>query len=70
MIKTEFFIEREDGIKLYKTYSDNEKMNLLQNETGIIYSEAIDIENSGYTYSEVEKPEEKTIELNESEGEK
>ena len=70
MIKTEFFIEREDGIKLYKTYSDNEKMNLLQNETGIIYSEAIDIENSGHTYSEVEKPEEETVELNESEGEK
>lgn len=67
MIKTEFFIEREDGIKLYKTYSDNEKMNLLQNETGIIYSEAIDIENSGYTYSEVEKPEEENIELNEGE---
>lgn len=70
MIKTEFFIEREDGIKLYKTYSDNEKMNLLQNETGIIYSEAIDVENSGYTYSEIEKPEEETIELNENEGEK
>ena len=70
MIKTEFFIEREDGIKLYKTYSDNKKMNLLQNETGIIYSEAIDIENSEYTYSEVEKPEEETVELNENEGEK
>ena len=29
---------------------------ILQNETGIEYTEAIDVENAPYTYSESEKP--------------
>ena len=29
---------------------------ILQNETGIEYDEAIDIENAPYTYSETDKP--------------
>lgn len=40
-----------DGITLIKTYSD--KYTLLQNETGIVYEDAIDIPNK-YTYSETE----------------
>jgi hypothetical protein len=63
MIVTEFFKEREDGVKLYRTYSDANMM-ILQNETGIKYAEAIDIENSGYTYSETDEPIEELNEEN------
>lgn len=55
MLKTEFFRKRRDGVNLYRTYSDT-NMLILQNETGIEYVEAIDIENSGYTYTETNKP--------------
>lgn len=54
MIVTEFYTTRTDGVKLFRTYSDNGKM-MLQNETGIKYAEAIDVENSGYTYSETDE---------------
>lgn len=33
---------------------------ILQNETGIEYAEAIDVENAPYTYSETDKPIEDT----------
>lgn len=49
---TEFYMTRSDGVKLYHTYSDADKM-LVRND-GIEYSEAIDIENSGFTYTENE----------------
>lgn len=45
-----------DGTNLVRRYSDIGKM-LLQNETGIIYGEAVDIENAPYTYTEVSAPE-------------
>lgn len=51
MVKTEYFNTRSDGVKLFRTYSD-EGFTLIQNETGIEYSEAIDVENAPYTYSE------------------
>lgn len=54
MIIKEFYITRQDGVNLYRTYSDK-GMYLLQNETGIEYAEAIDVENAPYTYSETEK---------------
>ena len=57
MIVKEFYKERSDGVKLYRTYSDAE-MDILQNETGIVYSEAIDVEGAEYTYTEVERKEE------------
>lgn len=41
----------EDGVKLYKTESPNGYY-ILQNETNRKYAVAIDVENSGYTYSE------------------
>ena len=50
----EYHATRNDGVKLYRTYSDQGKM-LLQNETGIEYGEAIDVENAPYTYSELDK---------------
>lgn len=55
MIVKEFYRTRKDGINLYRTYSD-EGVYILQNETGIEYSEAVDVENAPYTYSETDKP--------------
>ena len=55
MIITEYYKTRTDGVNLYRTYS-NIGMMLIQNETGIRYSEAIDVENSGYTYTESDEP--------------
>lgn len=62
MIKTEYCKTRNDGVKLYRTYSDAGKL-ILQNETGIEYAEAIDVENSGYSYAETEKDIETIAEL-------
>lgn len=53
MIKKEYYTTRKDGITLYKTYSDNNKM-IIQVETGIEYSEAIDVYPIRYTYIESE----------------
>jgi len=61
MIHTEYYTTRSDGVKLYRTYSGS-NMKIKQNETGIVYSEAIDVENSGYTYSETDEPIE-TVEM-------
>ena len=51
MIKTEFYETRVDGVNLYRTYSDTNKR-IKQDQTGAVYDEAIDVENSGYTYTE------------------
>ena len=51
MIIKEEYKTRADGVKLIRTYSDEGKL-LIQNETGIKYVEAIDVENAPYTYSE------------------
>lgn len=55
MIIKEFYRTRKDGVNLYRTYSDM-NVYILQNETGIEYEEAIDVENAPYTYSETDKP--------------
>ena len=54
MVITEFFRTRNDGVNLYRTYSD-ENFKIRQIETGLIYDEAIDIESSNYTYEETDK---------------
>jgi hypothetical protein len=51
MVIKEFYTTRADGVKLFRTYSNAGKY-LIQNETGIEYTEAIDVENAPYTYSE------------------
>ena len=51
MIKREFYKERNDGVKLYKTYSD-ENYKIQKVGTDEIYSEAIDVESSNYEYIE------------------
>lgn len=54
-IKTEFYITRDDGVNLYRTYSDNAVM-IHKVGTDEVYDEAIDVENSGYTYEETDVP--------------
>ena len=51
MIIREFFQTRDDGVNLYRTYSDQGFM-LRQIETNILYSEPVDIEKTQYTYEE------------------
>ena len=53
MIQREFYKQRKDGVKLYRTYSDAGMM-IRQNETGVKYAEAIDVEDAAYTYTETE----------------
>lgn len=86
MVIKEFYRQRKDGVKLYRTvdaltdengkvllesiYDENGKVigeraiprgfYILQNETGIEYAEAIDVEGAPYTYSETDKPIEDT----------
>lgn len=51
MIVKEYYKTRLDGVKLYRIYSDDNRY-IIQNETSITYTEAIDVENAPYTYSE------------------
>lgn len=51
MIVKEFYTTRKDGVNLFRTYSD-EGMYIVQNETNTKYTEAIDVENAPYTYTE------------------
>lgn len=50
MIVIEDFKTRLDGVKLIRTYSDT-GFRIVRND-GVVYDEAIDVENSGYTYTE------------------
>ena len=54
MIVREYFMTRKDGVKLYKTYSDQNKY-IRKVGTDEEYDIAIDIENAPYTYEETEK---------------
>lgn len=61
MIVREYYGTRQDGVKLYRTYS-NAGYNIIQNETEAEYGEAIDVENAPYTYTEAETAEQLTSE--------
>ena len=52
MVKTGYFRTRTDGVNLNRTYSDEGKV-LIRND-GVEYSEAVDVEGAGYTYTEGE----------------
>lgn len=54
MIKQELYTVRNDGVKLYKTYSDG-NFKIRQVETGNVYDAAIDVENAPFTYEETEE---------------
>lgn len=53
MIQREYYKTRKDGVNLYKTYS-TENLYIRQIETGVEYSEAIDVENAPFTYEETD----------------
>lgn len=53
-IVKEFYKTRNDGINLYKTYSDEDYL-IKKIGTEEIYEEAIDIENTSYEYEEIEE---------------
>lgn len=55
IIKEEYKI-RADGVKLFRIYSDDDR-DIIQDQTGIVYTEAIDVENALFTYTEGEKRE-------------
>lgn len=51
MIAKHYIKTRKDGIKLYKTYS-TDGFKIRQIQTGFLYDEAVDVENSEYVYEE------------------
>ena len=53
MIVKVFYKKREDGVNLYRTYSDK-SMQIRKVGTNEIYDEAIDVENSGFEYTETD----------------
>ena len=55
MIVSEYYTTRPDGVNLYRTYSD-ENMLINKVSTEEIYSEAIDVEDSRFTYTETNIP--------------
>lgn len=65
MVVKEFYKTREDGVNLFRTYSDA-GFTLIRND-GVEYSEAIDVETAPYTYTESENPIEVDPEEEESE---
>ena len=54
MIIREFYMTRKDGVNLYKTYSDK-GVYIIKQGTDEKYDEAIDVENTNYTYEETEE---------------
>ena len=54
MIVREFYTQRQDGVNLFRTYSDENKY-IRKVGTNEEYSEAIDIEGAPYVYEETDK---------------
>lgn len=54
MIVKEYYNTRQDGVKLFRTYSDENKY-IQKVGTTEVYSEAIDIEDATYEYIETDK---------------
>ena len=55
MIVKEFYETREDGINLFRTYSDS-NFKIQKVGTNEIYDEAIDIESAAFEYIETTEP--------------
>lgn len=55
MIQKEFYKTRKDGVNLFKTYSDNNRM-IRKVGTDEVYDIAIDVENATFEYEETEVP--------------
>lgn len=58
MIVKEFYKTRNDGVNLYRSYSDKDKY-IKKVGTEELYSEAIDIDGAPYVYEETDIPIEK-----------
>ena len=54
MIIKEFYLTREDGVNLYKTYSA-QNFTIHKIGTEEVYDVAIDVENAPYTYEETDE---------------
>lgn len=54
MLVKEYYMTRNDGVKLYKTYSDS-NFYIKQLPTNLIYDIAIDVENAPYNYVETDE---------------
>lgn len=67
MIVREYLMTRKDGVKLYKTYSDQNKY-IRKIGTDEEYDIAIDIENAPYIYEETEKEIEQAESVEEGAG--
>lgn len=55
MIQKEFYKTRQDGVNLYRTYSDK-GLQIRKVGTDEVYDEAIDVENVPYIYEETDTP--------------
>jgi hypothetical protein len=55
MIVKEYYRTREDGVNLYRTYSDAD-VKIRKVGTDAVYDEAIDIEGAPFTYEETDIP--------------
>ena len=54
MIVKVFYKKREDGVNLYRTYSDK-SMQIRKVGTNEIYDEAIDVESAPFIYEETDQ---------------
>jgi hypothetical protein len=54
MVIREFYLTREDGINLYRIYSD-EDFEIQKVGTNEIYGESIDVEDTGFEYIETKR---------------
>ena len=55
MIITEFFRVREDGVNLYRTYSDR-GLRIENEQTHEVFDEAVNVDGSTHTYTETDEP--------------
>ena len=55
----ELYGVRKDGVRLYRTYS-NQNKKIKQLQTGIIYEDAVDVETANYSYIETDETIEET----------
>ena len=53
-VKKEYFRTREDGVRLYRSYSD-QNLYIRKVGTDEVYSEAIDVETTPYLYIETDR---------------
>lgn len=54
MIVREYYSTREDGVKLFRIYSDTNHK-IMQKPTMVVYDEAIDVDGAPYEYVETDE---------------